>query len=570
MDERETRTRRRGSLASALGVCALAIVGCHRGAPARANAFVEPPVPPPDKRLGDLVIATPDALWSKLQKGIGGAASLLPSTFGGVVCATTGLDLAFAPEIDGNAPAYGELAEGEQGPVFAFAIKLVDARRARDALVDSDTPRFGAQEDGAITRLVPNRAHEGPSLALTKNGFLLVAHDDAALHALGPYAYRTLPTQPLPPHALLLQVPRDALAGAVHDGIAHAWDATREAASAEDATQRAQHGGRDPDFGDAAAILATANGAVQSALLVEADLESARIGVDADDDAVHLDLTLTPKKGDGPASQALGRMRPGDPSPLASLPADTTLGVLFRDDTTTRTEDGAAVEASILRALGPRLHDADAKELHEAVVDWSTSRGDWLAAGLSVVGGVSVRALTPAPIADKATRAVREIVGLATLPAFADPLRSLLGIQGIVLTDATIPGVAHAAVATFARETPPAGARRGGLPLGAHLGMAWGVVDQDLRVVAGEDARALLAPAASTKTLAADARVTAALRALGNEVSFALLAQPFGPGATDAGPALVLGWGRRAGEAWGRADIQNALLHTLVSRQTGL
>jgi hypothetical protein len=122
--------------------------------PAQTTTPLEPPLPAPDDLLAELTMGSPNASWAKLQRGIGGPAGILPASAGGIVCAAAGLDPSIASEVDGVAPAYGALAGDPANASFVLALKLVDLRKARGALVDGDTARYTGREAGEVTELL--------------------------------------------------------------------------------------------------------------------------------------------------------------------------------------------------------------------------------------------------------------------------------------------------------------------------------------------------------------------------------------------------------------------------------
>ena len=229
-----------------------------------ATLVVEAPVAAPEGLLAELVVAAPDATWGKLQRGIGGATALFPTTTGGLICAVAGIDPSLGPEIDGASPLYGALAQDQDDVAYAFAVKLVEPRRAQTVLVDAEGARYAAKEEGGMTVLsakggAPLRT--AIAIAIARGGYLIVAGKAADLTRLGPYVHRTLPTRPLPASSAAIGIPHAALAGAVKTKLLADWAAFRADKEAQDAKMRQEHGGRAPDFADPRAILAVSYGA---------------------------------------------------------------------------------------------------------------------------------------------------------------------------------------------------------------------------------------------------------------------------------------------------------------------
>ena len=211
------------SFAFLLGGCSSCRKDTPPGESVGVALAVDAPVPAPEGLLAELVIPTPDATWSKLQRGIGGATALFPTTTGGLICAVAGIDPSLGPEIDGASPVYGALAQDHEDVAYAFAVKLVDARRAQTVLVDAEGARYAAKEEGGMTTLSPKGgAPLRTALAIARGGFLIVAGKAADLTRLGPYVHRTLPARPLPAVSVALEiplVPEPGLVGVVDRGL---------------------------------------------------------------------------------------------------------------------------------------------------------------------------------------------------------------------------------------------------------------------------------------------------------------------------------------------------------------
>ncbi len=548
----------------AIGVLAIATACRRQAAPTPEPPVDAAPVPAPDGLVAELSMATPNGLWSRVQRGVGGMVGILPPTFGGLLCSLAGLDVALAPAVDGTAPAFAAVTLDEGRWSFVLAARLVDGTRA-GPLVSGDTSRFEARDAGAITLLLPKGAGSPDvALGLATSGphaYLLVADTQEALTRVGPYAYRTLPAraQSAGPGGIVARAPRAAFAGPLSEEARRLWANARAEALRNDADLRQRHGGRAPDFGDAPVILDAVDAIVTRALAVAADLDSASFVLDADAVALHGQLSLTPASDSGAAAQALQRMAVGDAAPLAAVPPNVLLGVMTRSGAEGRSEDGAALTSSLEAALGPRLRPEDTRKVHAAIDDWERVRGDWLTAAVALEGGFRLTVRTPTSDAAKAARAVRELLELATLPAFAGPLRSIFSVTGLTLgPDA--PGLGTAldrpGVATLRRE---------GLAKGSKAGAAWAVDGVDLIVALAEDPVALLAGAAATP-----GRPESDVRTYGNDTGFALFANPFPSSSASVRAPLTLGWGRNEQGGWARADVPYPLVRELVRRQLGL
>jgi len=510
---------------------------------------VEAPVPVPEGLLGEAYLATPNATWGRLQRGIGGAVGILPATLGGIMCAFSGLDPRLGPEIDGVAPVFGVFANGAPtGLAWAVAVKLVEPRRARDLLLEAEDARYTARSVAAMTQVVPKGGSLPVAAAIANGGYLILAQNDAALERLGPYAYRTLPTKSAPSSgALVVEVPGSALKGPVRARLSSMWDAARADLSRKDDAVRAQHGGRAPDFGDPREILATLDSAVQERLAFVGDLDAARVVADADDAMVHADVTLTPSSGEGPAHVALAAMRPGDALPLLG-DADSPLALVFRDDEAGRAKAAAWAETAVAKALGERLAVPERKRLHAALEGWAKVRGEWTTVGL--IGTTGLYARAPVTSAVAAEDAIKDAVTISGATPFK---------QGLRVRDVKVS--AGSATVSYGEPSPRGQEKK--------VELTWSVKDGVfsllLQGVAGKG------PAG--KALGDDLNVAGPVRALGANVTFAAVVQPLkvdlAKAAMPAAP-LVVGWGKRGNQGWLHADVSDVLVRELLRSKMGL
>lgn len=542
-----------------------------------AAAFAaEPPVPAPEGLVAEATLLDPNPFWGKLQKGIGGALGILPMTLGGMVCAFGGIDPSLGPEIDGTSPAYGVVAEGG-GPgeaSWAVAMKLVEPRKARILLVEAENARYQAKVERGMTILTSKGLPLHAALGLGNGGWLIVARNPDDLLRLGPYVHRTLPTRPKGRSSLLIEAPRAALSDPLKVSLSHLWTDFRTEKEKDDAKMREAHGGRAPDFGDPKAILEILDGRVQDYLAIIGDLESAKMAIDAGEDDVRALVTMTPAAGGGRATQMVKEMRPGDAAPLLDVAGDASIALFTRDDAEERKTSAKRIEDGIAKTLAERLPEADRKKLHGVLEGWSTSRGEWLTA--AYVGGKPRGVLLGTPTAEGAgepmSRSLREGVELLQRPAFKGPLEAFLHVKDITLGTTEVPGVGKAQLATFLRP-PDKTDKTGAAP--TKIGSAWVVKDNRLAMVLSEDAPAFLgATAAQTRKLGDDPRLATAVKALGNDVTFAFVSRPLALGITTSGsPAPVLiATGRQAAApeiAFARIEVADVVLREAIKLSGG-
>lgn len=521
----------------------------------------EAPLPAPEGLLAELVVPVPDAAWSKLQRGIGGATALLPTTTGGLICAVAGIDPSLGPEIDGASPLYGALAQDHDDVAYAFAVKLVEPRRAQTVLVDGKGARYAAKSEGGMTIFSPKGgATLRTAIAIARGGYLVVAGNAAALARLGPYVHRTLPTHPLPTSSATMEIPHAALAGTVKTKLLADWAAFRADKELQDAKMREQHGGRPPDFADPRTILALVDGFVQKHIALLADLERVKADVEVGDADVNAELTFVPKGGNGPAAQLVASMHPGEARSVLEAPSDALVAISTRGAAVERAATAGDFEEALTKALGERLGAQDRKSVHAAFADWSKGRGDELT-GWFVQGkakGIFLRTTAVDP--EAATRAIHEGVALGTMPAFKEPLKTLLNVESITFGVSEIAGLGKVDLATpsFSKGH------------GVTAGLAWVAKGADLSLTLSDDPTALLVSGVAPKQrLLDDAYISAAVTALHADTTFALVAQPLALERTGVPAPLVFGWGRRGSNLWAHANVSDLLARAAVKRAGG-
>lgn len=549
----------------------------------------EPLAPAPDALLADLVIGTPNATWGRLQRGIGGAVGILPSSAGGIICAIAGLDPVLASEIDGGAAAFGVVAGDPASPSVLFAVKLADLRKMRSTLVNGETARYASRDAGGMTELIAKGSNTPAPLALgiSPSGYLLIARTSEELGRLGPYVSRTLPKRPLPAEgAIVIDVPKAALAALVKPKLEALWAGLQTWLLGEDDRMRRTRG-RAPDFGDPKAIVAALDGWVTRRIAIVADLEKLRVAVDFGDDGVSILATMTPNAAGGVAATWTDAMKLGDTAPLAVLPRASAVALLLRDDENDRADQAREAESLVTRALGDRLADGDAKKLHDIGVDYTKARADVLGASLlwDDPQGLLVRGTVRD--ADAATRFVRGAVELARSAPFKDVLRA----REVTVANEDVAGLGKISLATVVREprkepspsaparprgdagagTGDAGAKR---PTKDQLGLAW-IVDADrLTLATGELPTATLGAGMHPDQKLGDEPVLARmLAALGADMSGVLVVQPlrFDPMRANLPAApLLLALGRKEKNAVLRIDVGHGLLREFARWQMGL
>lgn len=554
------------------GLLALSLTACSRCNKERKEETalpVEAPVAAPSALLADIVIPSPNATWKKLQGTVGGAVGILPTTAGGIVCALLGFDPGVADEIDGALPAYGVVAGDPTAASFVFAMKLVDVRHARNALLEGETARFNPRESPGMTELVAKNSLTAPrgAAAITRGGYLLLASRSQDLVDFGPYAARTLPSRPPPTDgAVVVDVPRSAIADQIAPKLSAQWSNAKTFLLSEDERARKDHGGRVPDYGDPKVIVAALDGVLSKRIAVVGDLESMHVALNVTDDGITAVTTLTPMSASGAASAWANGMHLGDAAPLLELPLESSLAVLARDDAET-----SALDLETVATSSPRLDDAGKARVHAIAGDVSKARGDWIAAAVSWDETRTAFLRLPVRDADAADRAARGVTELLRVTPFKD----VFHVRDVTTGTQDLAGIGRLSVAEILpteRTDPPrpkgdAGARRGPHKLAA----GWRVADGQLTVALGEDAAlAYRAGALPPKKLADEHAVTEPIAAVGPFISTLVVAQPLRLDPKRASlPAapLVLVLGQKEKRAFVRLSVASGLLREAARGQ---
>jgi hypothetical protein len=501
--------------------------------------------------------------------------ALLPDSFPALVAALAGLDAQLASHIDGAAPAFAALGDGDGAPPFAIAVKLRDEAEVEELLFAGDAAGFGAKDVGGMRALVARATPLSFAVALARSGYLVIASSEADLARFGPYVVRTMPARPTPSSPLEIAVAHGAFAGPITARATRAWDDAKRWLLARDADERASHGGRAPDYADAAGIVECAGAFVERRTALLADLDSAVVDVATLDDGLAVEATLRPSPDGGAATKRFSQMRPGDTAPLLDEPNDALVAWLFRDDAAERASDDSDVAACIAGALGKRLTPDDAKRLHAAFEGWATGRGDWVSGALRVVGGAGV--LVRAPTADAAamSASLDAFAALAQRPIVADPLAKVFFAQHPTTTSAAAPPLGRATVLSYTRAEPEGAKLPPSVkaPALSPVGAAWAVGASETDLAIGESPLARLIAGASPAAKL-DARGAKALAALGANVVFALVARSSqgsaGQASAGSGAPLVVGWGARNGNGWARVELGYPLARDFVRAGVGL
>ncbi len=548
--------------------------GCDTGAPSEGGGQVAPaPAPEPAGLVAEFVVPRPNETWQKARTLAGGSAQLLPQGFPLLAAALLGLPLKAAELIDNDVPLVGAIGAEGGGERLVAGVHVRDAGRFVAALTEGAEARYVARADATpLLTVLEARPGGAAGYALGVLGnYALVGRDVEGLRRLGPYVARTLPGRPAAGGDLALVAKRQGLSGPMRERVRGWWASSKGLLEAGERRERERHGGAEPTFADPSAALAKADAMVTDLVGLLGDLDDVRVAVSLDNGGVHARAELAPAGAGGPAGRAFAAMAPGPASPLLELPEGVALALLTRDSADERRR-GAGEQARALEAIfAGRLPEGDARRVGEALSFWAEGRGDWLVVGASPAAGR--RALYAASaVADAGAldRGLRGLLELPKLPAFAGPLARWAG--ALRIGDATPLEGGAGSLVRVERRAPP-GAEAPGRP-GAEapkrpgaeapagperFEFAWSVTPERAAFAAAADGRAALAALAAAPAAARlgnDSEVRRGVEALGDSVSFALLALPLRAlrGAEAPAAPVLLAAGRAGAGAWVRCE----------------
>ncbi|MEO5726661.1 MAG: hypothetical protein ABI134_24495 [Byssovorax sp.] len=550
--------------------------GCSKPAPVEeVSRAVEDlsPVPAPQGHLADLVVPAPDAAWTKARALVGGPAVFFPQSFGALAATMLKLPVVVASEIDGAVPVLGAALKNGAAPVqAAVGIHVKAGGRLLDQLTKGPDARFTARLDAASRIMVLTTKSDTPgavpqaAMGVLGN-YLLVAPQEAALLAAGPYIVRTLPSRPLPKEDAVLEMPEAALSGPVLAEAQRTWTGTRQ----------------DLDKLGAPALLPVA-GTVDMLLGVLADSKQARLALDLEATTVHARFTMTPKAGGGAASKAISEMAVGDTTPLLDLPGSALLGMLWREPAAVRAAAIPRQAEAMAKLLGPAAKAEDKEAILAALRAEDEARGDWVALGMSL-DSTGPNAMVRAPLTDaeKMSKALKQLVALGKLASVKAQLKdSALDVTTGKTVIENLPGDVQRV--RFERIQPRDAKGKAASPpqdagIPSTIDMLYLVSSNTLFGAAGYDPKEALrslVKAPADASLGSNPAIKAALASLGADASFALVVDPLrllamrsGKSAPPESAPVVVAIGKtpEPSAMWARIDVAATVVQELIKHR---
>jgi hypothetical protein len=417
----------------------LLVAACAKPSDAPRPAASQKPaaVVAPSGLIAELVVPDPRKLWSALKKLGGSRAEFLPSNFELALFSVLDLPPRVAGYVRPDTSVVGVVLAPAAGapPVLVLAVRTVRGSELVDELTRGDGAALRAERDGSpVTVLVG--AKPNPVLGVVDD-WLLVGSDTAALRSAGVYLGRGLGARRLSEEPLTIDVNRAALRGPLAASVRERWRVLRQSLSAEDHKARAEKG-RAPDFGDPAAVLGIADGAVGALLELIGSSERLRFVLRPAEQHLELSFSVVPEEK-GELASSLEALEVGPLDPLLDLPQGVVLAALSRSSDEERSV-AAERPADALRAvLGPRLAEKDAAPLADALRSFHRGRGAVAVGG--ILGDKSLFVEQEARDPKELERGLRGLLRLLGVPALAEPLEPIVGKLRPRESDVRVAGV---------------------------------------------------------------------------------------------------------------------------------
>lgn len=533
--------------------------GCsEKHAAVDAAPVVLAPVAAPAGMLAEAVLPTPDTTWKAIQGAIGGPLALTAPTLSGLVAATTGA-LGLSGVVESDSPAYLVVGGGE-GLHWAIAFRATEATALAWAGADAGTFVRSAHDEADMKIFEPARpTADGGYVGVPTGNFVVVASSRADLVALGPYAFRTLPTRALPKEPALVHVTHDGAARLAAFAAAR-WTDEKDELLAKDEEQRKAHGGRAPDHGDPRALVASVDRWVGGWLDGGRDASSGDLSIDVLDGVLTVEVELAPTAG-GPSSAAFGSIHPGEMRAIESAPDGALIAVEVRSDAAERTETASAVTKGAEDVL--RLSAVERDALGTDLAAWADARGDELLFGFSASPGRTLFLRAAVKDEGKAAKAFDGLVKRVDGAGFRDPIRAALDVESLHSANISASGVGAGTLWTAERRADA----RGKGPLPDRIGIFSSAQRGELVATVAEDAPSAAATMlGGGKRLGDDPRIHDALGRLRSRAALVAIARPLATSASPRRDAVVFGAGRDGDRAMLRVEATGPLVRELLRR----
>ena len=535
----------------------MALVGCRSSSDAPAPvAPALPEATAPPSLVAELSLGNPKETWRRLRVLGGDRAQALPSSLPVLLATSLSLPASAAGALDEALPMVGVVLSRPDRPEpdVVLGMHVVSGAELVASLSLGDSAKFRRVELAPrVVRLVsaPGAAEFDGALGVSGNYLLLATNADALKDSARFVAEKVSKRARTRP-GLTMTASQSVLGGLLARRLREAWQAQRGRLSAQARAEREARG-RPPDFADPAALVAGADGTVESWLSV---LESSRelsVSLTPDADRLRTEVRLTPAD-DGAARTLQRELVVGSTAPLLQLPASARAALLLRGDA--RPGDGA-LGAAVASLFGERLSAAHTARLSRALDAFAQSRRGATVFGL--VPSPSPALVVRCELSDGAafTSSLSDLVSLIELPALSGWLSATLGKPSVERSRAR--SGAERAKIRFARSAAS------GSSLPKSFGLTWEAKGDTGVIVVSQDASLEPAAFGDGPVLGSHAWLARDPAAPPEQTAFALYldARLLAPGGPDEAP-LWLSFGKKDEQATLSLDVSAPALSALA------
>lgn len=418
------------------------VLGCKKKE--EAPATVPTHLAPPDSMLCEGSVHAPDSTWKHVQQGVAGLATLLPSSAFGVLAVSGGLEVGLGDLVDGSRPVSFVVAGNVLAPQWVLVASARDRRAVEAKFPSRGATRLVAPSTISLERLPVQGTLTGIGLGgaetaaftvyLSSRGDLVVARDEASADLLAPYALFTLqPEAAKPqtePHDVVVRVPETAMP-ALANVLRLKWTQIQLKLVEQDAADRKAHGGRAPDFGEPAALVAAANAFIGSMTNYLGDASDVTFVFDATKQGTTLEVQV-PSKG-GAWTTLLQGLSEGSGEPLAAEPMSTRVAWLGYGTPAGRTETAKSIAKVLGDTLDGRISTASKDALERSLVAFGVNAGSSTRIRLeSDPLRVTLLATPPESSADAYRQAMTDTLGVFKRESKLRELLRLSKVEGPV------------------------------------------------------------------------------------------------------------------------------------------
>lgn len=540
---------------------ALTFAGCRgKDTPAPAASASLPEPPAPASLVAELSVGNPKQTWLSLRQLGGDLAQALPSSLPVLLATSLSLPPAAAGNLDEGVPLVGALLSRPDSaePDLVLGMHVVSGGELVASLTLGDAAKFRRVELGPrVQRLVsaPGAPDLDGALGVSGN-YLLLASRPEALRDAGRFVAESVSKRARTEPGLSLSTSQGKLGGVLARRLRELWQARRGELGARAQAER-QARGRPADFAEPEALLAGADGTIESWLGVLESSRALSLNVSPEPTRLRVELTLAPGES-GVAAQLSKDLVVGPTTPLLALPRQTNAALLWRSDEASAATEPSALADSLGKLFGARLTEAQGKKTSDALSRFSKAHHGASVLALLPTRSPSLLLTFELKDTEAFLQACPDLLALLELPPVSGWLAGVWGKPSIKL----LPQGADGAESARLRFQRVPGARPA---LPATLSVRWLARDGVGRVLISADEATGFADLANLPSLGQAGFFSQPQLGLGDQTAFALLAdlRLLVPVGSDDAPFLLT-FGKQAERMSLALDLSPAALPALV------